>query len=103
MEKTTRFFRNLLILLVAAGLFLAPAPALAVDDAQLDQSLREGENRPTLDPAQFGHPLVRQAYQAAKEIPWVLDSIYCYCRCKENPNFRHKSLLSCYVDLHASA
>lgn len=91
-------------MLVAASLFLAPvAPAIAAEDGQLDQSLREGEHRQTLDPAQFGHPLVKKAYQAAREIPWVLDSIYCYCRCKENPNFRHKSLLSCYVDLHAAA
>jgi hypothetical protein len=103
MSKTKSIIRNLVILLVAAGLFLAPAPALAADNGQLDQSLREGETRDTLNPAQFGHPLVRRAYQAAKEIPWVLDSIYCYCRCKENPNFRHKSLLSCYVDQHAAA
>lgn len=71
-------------------------------DGQYDQSLREGENRPTLDPNQFTNPMIKQAYQVAKDIPWVLDSIYCFCFCKESPAFRHKSLLSCYVDLHAA-
>ncbi|MEE8483300.1 MAG: PCYCGC motif-containing (lipo)protein, partial [Nitrospinota bacterium] len=27
---------------------------------------------------------------------------YCYCRCKENPRFRHKTLLTCYTDEHAA-
>ncbi|MDA8078696.1 MAG: PCYCGC motif-containing lipoprotein [Nitrospiraceae bacterium] len=67
-----------------------------------DETLRRGETRATLAPAHFSDPRVRQAYQAAKEIPWVLDSIYCYCRCEESPSFRHKSLLSCYVDNHAA-
>ena len=71
-------------------------------DGQYDESLREGENRPTLDPNQFQNPMIKQAYQVAKDIPWVLDSIYCFCFCKESPAFRHKSLLSCYVDLHAA-
>jgi hypothetical protein len=71
-------------------------------DGQYDQSLREGEDRPTLDPSQFQNPMIKKAYQAAKDIPWVLDSIYCFCFCKESPAFRHKSLLSCYVDLHAA-
>ena len=67
-----------------------------------DQSLRRGEKRATLDPSMFNDARVRQAYQVAKEIPWVLDSIYCYCKCEESPAFRHKSLLSCYVDNHAA-
>lgn len=39
------------------------------------------------------------AYQAAQEIPEVLDSLYCYCDCEKH--LGHKSLLSCYVDEHA--
>lgn len=69
---------------------------------QRDESLRRGEMRQTLDPAIFNDLKVRRAYQVAKEIPWVLDSIYCYCMCEESPVFRHKSLLSCYVDNHAA-
>jgi hypothetical protein len=57
------------------------------------------ETRPTLSPALFVGR-VAAAYRIAKEIPEVLDQLYCYCRCAEN--FGHKSLLSCYVDRHAS-
>ena len=68
-----------------------------------DESLRMGEKRPTLDPNIFSNNAkIKKAYQVAKEIPWVLDSIYCYCMCKESPVFEHKSLLSCYVDNHAA-
>lgn len=69
---------------------------------QMDESLRRGETRATLDPYLFGDPMVKEAYRIAKEIPWVLDSIYCFCKCEESPAFRHKSLLSCYVDNHAA-
>lgn len=66
-----------------------------------DVSLRKGETRATLDPRLFDDARVRKAYQVAKDIPWVLDSIHCFCQCEEAP-FRHKSLLSCYVDDHAA-
>lgn len=82
--------------------------AVTVESAQKetfsgrDESLRRGETRATLNPGMFNDPKIRKAYQVAKEIPWVLDSIYCYCMCEESPVFRHKSLLSCYVDNHAA-
>lgn len=69
---------------------------------QKDESLRKGETRATLDPNIFNDPRIRKAYQVAKDIPWVIDSIYCYCFCQESPAFRHKSLLSCFVDNHAA-
>jgi hypothetical protein len=89
----------LVFLVLAAGL---QAPAAEDVGGQDDASLRKGEARETLDPEMFSHPMVREAYQVARDIPWVLDSIYCYCFCNESPAFRHTSLLSCYVDLHAS-
>jgi hypothetical protein len=61
-------------------------------------SFRGGETRPTLSPAYFTGKAAK-AYMAAREIPEVLDSLYCYCDCEKN--FGHKSLLSCYVDQHA--
>ena len=70
--------------------------------AALDESLRMGETRATLDPGSFSEARVRKAYQVAREIPWVLDSIYCFCYCKESPAFRHKSLLSCFTDYHGA-
>lgn len=57
------------------------------------------ETRPTLSPDMFSGK-VRRAYAIARDIPQVLDQLYCYCRCREN--FGHKSLLTCYVDKHAS-
>jgi hypothetical protein len=45
---------------------------------------------------------VRDVYQAAWAIPEVFDSLYCYCGCKANPRFRHKTLLTCYTDDHAA-
>jgi len=57
------------------------------------------ENRPTLSPDRFTGR-VWKAYKIAREIPEVLDRLYCYCRCREN--FGHKNLLTCFVDTHAS-
>ncbi|MBW1697600.1 MAG: hypothetical protein JRH18_00915 [Deltaproteobacteria bacterium] len=57
------------------------------------------ETRRTLAPALFSGK-VRKAYQIARDIPEVLDKLYCYCLCKEN--YGHKNLLTCYVDSHAS-
>jgi len=87
---------KILILGLIISLSIGPFIALA------GESLRRGETRQTLSPEFFKDPYVKRAYQVAKEIPWVLDSIYCYCYCEESPVFRHKSLLSCYVDEHAS-
>lgn len=92
--------------IAAAMVCLALLPVLvSVADAApaaRDESVRRGETRATLDPGIFSDPTVRKAYQVAREIPWVLDSIYCFCKCEESPVFRHKSLLSCYVDNHAA-
>lgn len=60
--------------------------------------LRGGETRATLSPLNYTGTTA-MAYQAAKEIPEILDSMYCYCDCKKH--FGHKSLLTCYVDEHA--
>jgi hypothetical protein len=57
------------------------------------------EIRPTLSPDLFSGT-VRKAYIIAREIPEVLDQLYCYCRCREN--FNHLNLLTCYTNDHAS-
>ncbi len=63
-----------------------------------DASGRGGETRPTLSPLNYTGTTA-MAYQAAREIPEILDSLYCYCDCAKHSG--HKSLLSCYVDEHA--
>jgi hypothetical protein len=60
---------------------------------------RGGEMRATMAPGYFFGKTAK-AYKIAKEIPEVLDGIYCYCDCQKNHG--HKSLLTCYVDRHGS-
>jgi len=89
-------------LIIAMALMLGSDLA-AAQTIQKDKSLRRGEKRATLAPNIFSdNAKIKKAYQVAKEIPWALDSIYCYCYCEESPAFKHKSLLSCYVDNHAA-
>ena len=63
-------------------------------------SVTGGESRPVLDPDLFTGR-TREAYQAAKEIPHILDKLFCYCFCHNVP-FEHKSLLSCFVTKHGA-
>src|SRR5436190_13169729 len=43
---------------------------------------------------------IGRVYAMAKEIPEILDGIYCYCHCSKH--FHHRSLLTCYETDHAS-
>lgn len=97
-----RFLSFLLVFSMAIGITVDFTLAQENKKVSKDQSLRMGETRETLDPSIFKDPMIRETYRVAKEIPWVLDSIYCYCYCKESTVFKHKSLLSCYVDDHAA-
>jgi hypothetical protein len=69
-----------------------PAPSVvAAPDA--------GANK-VLDAEGFQDARVRDAYVAAKRYAHVLESIYCYCRCKEN--IGHRALVECFETDHAS-
>lgn len=70
----------------------AQPPAAGVIRARL-------ETRPTLDPARFVGRAA-QGHRVAREIPDVLDQLYCYCGCDKSAG--HVSLLSCYTDGHAA-
>lgn len=59
------------------------------------------ETRPLQPPSKY-EGRAAAAYRIAAEIPGVLDQLYCYCKCKENPRFLHKTLLTCYTDDHAA-
>ncbi len=69
------------------------------DGAFTSQRVPGGERRPTLDPTFFTGSVAR-AYQVAREIPEVLDKLYCHCQCIENSG--HLSNLSCFVDRHGA-
>ncbi len=53
-----------------------------------------------LDAAGFTDPQVRRAYEAAQKYAHVLESIYCYCRCKEN--LGHRALVECFESDHGA-
>jgi hypothetical protein len=96
------------VLLVGSFLWLAfgwraeTPVATAADALRLSTPIAQmarRETRPTLDPALFVGKAAA-SHRVAREIPDVLDQLYCYCRCDKH--LGHKSLLSCYTDGHAA-
>jgi hypothetical protein len=57
------------------------------------------ETRLTPGPARSVGRAAR-THQIAREIPDVLDQLYCYCGCDKSAG--HRSLLSCFTDGHAA-
>jgi hypothetical protein len=92
---------GVLVLLGAYFLYQEQTPDAAGPELSKVQkanySLRE--TSPTLSPERF-RGKTQRAYTIAREIPQVLDGLYCYCRCREN--FGHKNLLTCFTSTHAS-
>ena len=72
---------------------LPPADALATNPFLLASS-------GTLSPDLFADPVARDAYQAAKDVPEVLEQLPCYCGCMQH--FGHKNNLFCFKDAHGS-
>ena len=68
-------------------------PEPRADAASLGESLM---------PASFftSNPRVLRTYQLARDVPAVLDGIYCYCHCKEE--LGHRSLISCFQSQHGA-
>lgn len=60
----------------------------------------ETVNLPTPLPADMFQGRVREAYQAAAEIPEVLAGVSCYCGCNKSQG--HRNLLDCFVDDHGA-
>ncbi len=95
----------ILLFSIPAGESVAQSKKLAREMIQnhLLEAKEPQETRPTLDPGIFSrNPVVASTYETAKQIPRILDKIYCYCDCAINPKFKHKSLLTCYTGDHAS-
>jgi hypothetical protein len=90
-------------LIITGAYFLyqreAPKKPVSPRTTPKGENIKLRETRPTLSPERFSGR-IKKAYRIAREIPEVLDRLYCYCRCREN--FGHKNLLSCYVDNHAA-
>lgn len=47
-----------------------------------------------------GYPQIVSVYDQAREIPDVLDGLFCYCDCAEH--FGHRSLLTCFESDHGA-
>jgi hypothetical protein len=45
-------------------------------------------------------PRIAEIYTMSREIPNVLDGLFCYCHCAEN--FGHRSLLTCFESDHGA-
>lgn len=41
-----------------------------------------------------------EAYAAARQVPYVLDGLYCYCECSRHAG--HRSLLTCFESDHGA-
>ena len=52
----------------------------------------------TLEPSSFKEPEVIKSYQAARDVPEVLEHMPCYCGCFANSG--HRNNLDCFKDNH---
>jgi hypothetical protein len=98
------------VALMAGGYFVSQSSSRGSEQGDYAETVKGGtvpvtagliETRPLMAPNRF-KGRVSEVYKWAAEIPEVFDSLYCYCGCKENPRFKHKTLLTCYTDTHAS-
>ena len=46
------------------------------------------------------YPMIARVYDQAREVPAVLDGLYCHCDCAEHAG--HRSLLSCFESDHGA-
>jgi len=76
-----------------------PTQSQARVPAHYENASSIGTLAPTLSPEQFIGP-TREAYRVAQAIPATLAQLPCYCHC--DMSMGHKSLHSCYEDMHAS-
>ena len=121
-KKTTRLWQGLLGLIVIGGMIAvyvvrgressSETQSVSANQSQsnpeaVSPTLRNRlvlpawpqKPRPfTLSPNSFNDSETRQAYQAAKDVPEVLENIACYCGCYGTAG--HRNNLDCYKDNH---
>jgi Protein of unknown function with PCYCGC motif len=101
----TRTLALLSLLLLSISAAIADTPRPKPTPASTNSCTTCKERRPTLDPAKFAtgyEPEVKPGYEIARKYPATLDKIHCFCECAESPMFHHKTLLTCFTDLHAA-
>ncbi len=92
-----------LLLSMAAVVILAGIAwvSLRTTGESAEESRAAVKRAQTLPPEMFTDPAAREAYQAAKEVPEVLEQLPCFCGCMTS--FGHKNNLFCFMDEHGSA
>jgi hypothetical protein len=105
MIRIERRVATALALLALAGCAADPAPesqppAAVVQTPAARAPADASRPNKVLDPAGWTDPRVREAYAAAKQYAHVLESIYCYCKCKEN--IGHRALVECFESDHGA-
>jgi hypothetical protein len=96
---------RLALILAVPSVLLAAAPKPRPTAPAANACASCKERRPTLPPEKFAkgyEPEVAQGYAIARRYPETLDRLHCFCECAESPMYRHKTLLSCFTDLHAA-
>ncbi|UCC26013.1 MAG: hypothetical protein JSU98_02715 [Gemmatimonadales bacterium] len=93
--------------ILVLGAILLVAVALRLVASARSGSASHPEPRPAVTAASLlpsvryaAHPRISQTYDLAREIPQVLDGLYCYCHCSEHSG--HRSLLSCFEADHGA-
>lgn len=94
-----------ILLALVVGLWLtavlqAEPTKKAAPDKKPSPTVAQPPALPTPLPAAQFQGRVRDAYQAAADIPQVLSGLVCYCGCDKSQGHRH--LLDCFVDTHGS-
>jgi hypothetical protein len=85
----------------ADELVAAEKPAAGLEDRMILPAKPQNPRPVTLNPAAFASdPEVQQAYQAAKNVPEVLEHMACYCGCFGNAG--HRNNLDCFKDSHGT-
>jgi len=92
--------------IIAGAAVLAIAAILIVSSSSGGR--RHPDPRPgitsegVLAPASYaGYDRIVRAYEAAQQMPEVLDGLYCYCDCRHH--FNHRSLLACFQSEHGAS
>jgi Protein of unknown function with PCYCGC motif len=86
------------LLLFAIGYRLMNPPAAYGSHPEPRAGITSSKVRPASEFA--AQPDVARAYAVAKEVPEVLDGLYCHCDCSKHAH--HRSLLTCFESEHGS-
>lgn len=97
--------RAILLVVLAVVSLIGAAPKTKPTAGRASSCSTCKERRPTLDTEQFSkgyEPEVKRGYEVARKYPATLDRLHCFCECAESPMFHHKTLLTCFTDMHAA-